>query len=119
MKPGIMDLSKWVEKTAQAVRRICSRKQAPCVGFSLIFFDPMAEAEERWNYVIELESAGIMSSNWPSIPTIPQPRKSEISYRMPLSLSAKVSVESWTIRPDVARLRITPGKYDGIKASSQ
>jgi hypothetical protein len=54
MKPGIMDLSKWVEKTAQAVRRICSKKQAPCVGFSLIFFDPMAEPEERWNYVIEL-----------------------------------------------------------------
>ena len=54
MKPGIMDLSKWVEKTAQAVRRICSQKQAPCVGFSLIFFDPMAEPEERWNYVIEL-----------------------------------------------------------------
>jgi hypothetical protein len=42
MKPGIMDLSKWVEKTAQAVRRICSKKQAPCVGL------------ERWNYVIEL-----------------------------------------------------------------
>jgi hypothetical protein len=54
MKPGIMDLSKWVEKTAQAVRHICIRKQAPCVGFSLIFFDPLAEPEERWNYVIEL-----------------------------------------------------------------
>ena len=54
MKPGIMDLSKWVEKTAQAVRHICSRKQAPCVGFSLVFFDPLAEPDERWNYVIEL-----------------------------------------------------------------
>ena len=54
MKPGIMNLSKWVEKTAQAVRRICIKKQAPCVGFSLVFFDPLAEPEERWNYVIEL-----------------------------------------------------------------
>ena len=54
MKPGIMDLSKWVEKTAQAVRHICIKKQAPCVGFSLVFFDPLAEPEERWNYVIEL-----------------------------------------------------------------
>ena len=54
MKPGIMNLSKWVEKTAQAVRHICLRKQAPCVGFSLVFFDPLAEPEERWNYVIEL-----------------------------------------------------------------
>ena len=54
MKPGIMNLSKWVEKTAQAVRHICINKKAPCVGFSLIFFDPMAEPEKRWNYVIEL-----------------------------------------------------------------
>ena len=54
MKPGIMNLSKWVEKTAQAVRHICIKKQAPCVGFSLVFFDPLAEPEERWNYVIEL-----------------------------------------------------------------
>ena len=54
MKPGIMNLSKWVEKTAQAVRHICMRKQAPCVGFSLVFFDPLAEPEDRWNYVIEL-----------------------------------------------------------------
>jgi len=54
VKPGIMDLSKWVEKTAQAVRHICSKKKAPCVGFSLIFFDPVAKPEERWNYVIEL-----------------------------------------------------------------
>ncbi len=54
MKPQMMNLSKWVEKTAQAVRHICSKKQAPCVGFSLIFFDPCAEPEERWNYVIEL-----------------------------------------------------------------
>jgi len=49
-----MDLAKWIEKTAQAVRRICTNKQAPCVGFSLVFFDPFASDEERWNYVIEL-----------------------------------------------------------------
>jgi hypothetical protein len=54
MKPGMMNLSKWVEKTAQAVRHICIKKQAPCVGLSLVFFDPLAEPEERWNYVIEL-----------------------------------------------------------------
>jgi hypothetical protein len=54
MKPGILNLSKWVEKTVQAVRHICIMKQAPCVGFSLVFFDPLAQPEERWNYVIEL-----------------------------------------------------------------
>ena len=54
MKPGMMNLSKWTEKTAQAVRRIWGKKQAPCVGFSIVFYDPMAAEEERWNYVIEL-----------------------------------------------------------------
>jgi hypothetical protein len=54
VKPGIASLEKWAEKTAQAVRRICGKKQAPCVGFSLVFFDPFANDEERWNYVIEL-----------------------------------------------------------------
>ncbi len=54
MKPGMMSISKWGEKTAQAVRRICGKKKALCVGFSLVFFDPTAEPDERWNYVIEL-----------------------------------------------------------------
>ena len=54
MKPGIADLGKWAAKTGHAVERICKTKQAPCVGFSLIFFDPMADPEDRWNYVIEL-----------------------------------------------------------------
>ena len=54
MKTEISNLNKWTEKTAQAVRRICSKKQAPCVGFSLIFFDPFSRPEEQWNYVIEL-----------------------------------------------------------------
>jgi hypothetical protein len=54
MKPGIMDLNKWASKTALAVERICQNKQAPCVGFCLVFFDPLGEEETRWNYVIEL-----------------------------------------------------------------
>ena len=54
MKPAVMNLNKWTEKTAGAVRRICQQKQAPCVGFSLLFFDPTAVAEQQWNFVIEL-----------------------------------------------------------------
>ena len=54
MKPAVMNLSKWTEKTAGAVRRICQQKQAPCVGFSLLFFDPTAVPEQQWNFVIEL-----------------------------------------------------------------
>ncbi len=54
MKPAIMDLSKWTQKTVGAVERICGSKQAPCVGFSLVFYDPMAPVGERWNYAIEL-----------------------------------------------------------------
>ena len=54
MKPGIMNLKKWAAKTSMQVEAICLKKQAPCVGFSLVFFDPMAPDEERWNFVIEL-----------------------------------------------------------------
>jgi len=54
MKSGMMNLTKWAEKTAQAVRKICLSKKAPCVAFSLVFFDPMAPEEKRWNFVIEL-----------------------------------------------------------------
>jgi hypothetical protein len=50
----VMDLGKWAEQTAQAVRRICEQQEAPCVGFSLIFFDPLAEKDKQWGYVIEL-----------------------------------------------------------------
>lgn len=49
-----MNLNKWAAKTALAVERICLSKEAPCVGFSLIFFDPIADEDERWNFTIEL-----------------------------------------------------------------
>jgi len=49
-----MNLNKWASKTAQAVESICLSKKAPCVGFCLVFFNPLNEAEERWNYVVEL-----------------------------------------------------------------
>jgi hypothetical protein len=54
MLGGMMDLQRWTEKLAQLVRRICSKKSAPCVGISLVFFDPTAPKEKQWNYVIEL-----------------------------------------------------------------
>jgi len=54
MKMGIMNLKKWAAKSAQAVERICLSKEAPCVGFSLVFFDPLAPEDERWSYKIEL-----------------------------------------------------------------
>ena len=54
MKPGMINLSKWAAKTVGAVERICLKKEALCVGFSLVFFDPLAADEERWSCVIEL-----------------------------------------------------------------
>ena len=54
MKPGIADLGKWTEKTVGAVRHICHKKTGPCVGFALLFIDPLAVDEKQWNYVIEL-----------------------------------------------------------------
>lgn len=50
----MMNLSAWVEKTVGAVRRLLSKENKPCVGFSLVFFDPVAKEEEQWYYVIEL-----------------------------------------------------------------
>lgn len=54
LKKGIANLGKWTEKTAQAVRRICKSKNAPCVGFGLVFFEPEAKDDKKWNFVIEL-----------------------------------------------------------------
>lgn len=51
-------MRKWAEKTAQLVRRICLKKAAQGkgvpIGISLLFYDPFAKDEEKWNYVIEL-----------------------------------------------------------------
>lgn len=54
MNPAIMNLSKWIEKTVGAVRHRLNQEAAPCVGFSLVFFDPMEVSEKKWRYVIEL-----------------------------------------------------------------
>ena len=50
----ILDLSKMAEQTAQAVKRLCLSKTSIPMGFSLLFFDPMATIEKRWNYTINL-----------------------------------------------------------------
>lgn len=52
---GIADLNRWTEKTAQAVREICREEQTPCVGFSLVFHDPLEPDEaKQWKYVTKL-----------------------------------------------------------------
>jgi hypothetical protein len=67
-KLGIVNLSKWTEKLLAVVRRICNRKPGPCVGFSLLFLDPMAPPEAQWNFVIEL-------AGHPDHPMPPEERK--------------------------------------------
>jgi len=54
MKPAITNLTKWANKAAEAVRNQCMLKEAPCVGFGLAFFDPMAPEDARWNFTIQL-----------------------------------------------------------------
>ena len=54
LKPAIMDLSKWIEKTAQLVRRRCSRKTGIPIAVSMVFFDPFAKPEEKWSYTVDL-----------------------------------------------------------------
>ena len=50
----MMDLAKWTEKAAQTVRHRCSKKQSPCIGIGLAFFDPLASEDEQWSFTIDL-----------------------------------------------------------------
>lgn len=54
MKPSITDLSKWAQKTGEAVKRICGQKEGLPIAFAICFFDPMATEDKQWNFVIEL-----------------------------------------------------------------
>jgi len=53
MKPGILNLSKWSAKTAEAVRRICDKEQKPCVAFTLVLIDTDGYSTS-FKYVIEM-----------------------------------------------------------------
>jgi hypothetical protein len=50
----IFNISRWTNKLTTLIQRVCSRKDAPCVGVSLVFFDPTAPPDEQWSYHIEL-----------------------------------------------------------------
>lgn len=50
----IFDLERWTTKLTILIQKICSKKAAPCVGVSLVFFDPTAPEDEQWSYHIEL-----------------------------------------------------------------
>ena len=54
MKPGMMDLAKWTEKVVLTVRHRCSKKQSPCIGIGLAFFDPLEDEEKQWSFTIDL-----------------------------------------------------------------
>ncbi len=51
---SMLDLEKWSEKVFSEMRAVCETKQAPCVAFCLLFFDPMAQDDKNWNYSIHL-----------------------------------------------------------------
>ena len=50
MNPDILNLGKWIDEAVRTMREACESKQKPCVAFSLLFFDPMAIADEQWNF---------------------------------------------------------------------
>jgi len=55
MKPGITNLNRWTEKLVDAIRGHCQNVGAPCVGFGLVFFDPITEnLEKQWRNVIRV-----------------------------------------------------------------
>lgn len=50
MSQEILDLTTWIDKAVNTMRNACESKQKPCVAFSLLFFDPIATADEQWNF---------------------------------------------------------------------
>jgi hypothetical protein len=72
MENPIVNLKKWAAKTASLVERICLRKAQEGayvpLGIALLFLNPNADPNERWNFVIELASD-------PNEPTDPEERK--------------------------------------------
>ncbi len=48
----ILDLSKWIDEAVKTMRDACESEQKPCVAFTLLFLDPMAEKDEQWNFAI-------------------------------------------------------------------
>ena len=46
----MIDLSKWIDEAVKTLRNACESRQKPCVGFSLLFFDPIAEKDEQWQF---------------------------------------------------------------------
>ena len=46
----IIDLSKWIDESVRTLRDACESKQKPCVAFSLLFFDPIAQEDEQWQF---------------------------------------------------------------------
>jgi hypothetical protein len=51
---NIADVSAWTKKTLQVIERDCFEAGAPCVGFALIFHDPIAGEDEQWRFKIRL-----------------------------------------------------------------
>ena len=54
MNAAIVDLGKWTEKTAQAVRSVCNKKTGPCVGFCLLFMELDKHGNKLWNFSIQM-----------------------------------------------------------------
>ena len=51
---GIASLSTWTEKTVGCVRSACAKRESPCVAMCLVFYDPFAKEDERWEFSINL-----------------------------------------------------------------
>jgi hypothetical protein len=54
MKPGILNLNKWSEKTAQVVRQMCHKVEGPCMGVALLFMEIDEQGEKHWRFKIEM-----------------------------------------------------------------
>jgi hypothetical protein len=51
----MFDLKDWARNTGLLVEEICLRKEAPCVGIALAFYDPLEQdVEQMWQFVTKL-----------------------------------------------------------------
>lgn len=50
----MLDLGKWHLKTIESVRHVLEQNNLPCVGFSLVFYNPLNKEEAEFGFETRL-----------------------------------------------------------------
>jgi hypothetical protein len=46
----MLNLGKWNNQTIESVRHVLNKANMPCVGFSLVFLEPLAEGHSNFRF---------------------------------------------------------------------